>query len=63
MLKLNSVTFKDEETGKTIEFDFKDFHLKSNIPVSADEHLFCLFHAGLLLNGGFESAKNFLKQS
>ena len=63
MLKLNSVTFKDEETGKTIEIDFKDNHFTSNIPISADEHLFCLFHAGLLLDGGIESAKNFVRQS
>ena len=63
MLKLSSVTFKDEENGKNIEIDFKDNHFTSNAPISVDEYLFCLFHAGLILTGGIESTKNFIKQN
>ena len=63
MLKLNSVTFKDEKNGKIIEINFNDNHFTSNTPISADEYFFCIFHAGLLLTGGIESAKNFIKQN
>ncbi len=62
MLKLSSVTFKDEENGKNIEINFNDNHFTSNVPISMDEYLFCLFYAELLFTGGIESAKSFIKQ-
>ena len=36
MLKLSSVTFKDEENGKNIEINFNDNHFTSNVPISMD---------------------------
>ena len=62
MLKLNSVTFKDEETGKVIEIFLKDNHFVANTPITAEDYFVCCFHKGLLLNGGIESAKSFVKQ-
>lgn len=62
MLTLNSVTFKDDETGKIVEVNFNENRVTSNRPFSADEYCFCNFHANLLLSSGIVAAKNLVKQ-
>lgn len=60
MLKLNSVTFKDDETGKIIEVHIFDGHVTSNQTFTADEYANCSFHAGLLLAGGIRELEKFV---
>ncbi len=62
MLKLDSVTFKDDVTGKTIEVHLPDRHVTSKEGFSPDEYVLCSFHAGLLLAGGISKVQEFLKQ-
>lgn len=62
MLKLNSVTFKDDETEKIIEVHLSDGNVTSNQPFTADEYTTCSFHAGLLLAGGISEIKKLSKK-
>ena len=62
MFKLNSVTFKDDETEKIIEVHLPDGHVTSNLPFTPDEYTTCSFHAGLLLAGGISELEKFVKK-
>lgn len=62
MLKINSVTFKDDETGKVVEVHIPDRCVTSTETFSPDEYALCSFHAGLLLAGGIDKVKEFIKQ-
>lgn len=61
MLKINSITFKDDETGKIIEV-FLDGTVKSTEQFTPDEYAVCSFHTGLLLSGGIDKVKEFMKK-
>jgi len=61
MLKLNSITFKDDETGKIIEVHLSNGFVTSNQPFTPDEYVNCSFHAGLLLAGGVSKIEEFVK--
>ena len=62
MLKLNSITFKDEETGKIIEIGAFDGNVTSNKPFSIDEYTICKFHTGFLISGGISELKKFIEK-
>ncbi|MCI8548632.1 MAG: hypothetical protein HFJ38_07105 [Bacilli bacterium] len=59
MIILNSVTFKDDETGKIFEVHIPDGNVTSDQSFTPDEYTTCSFHAGLLLAGGFSKIKEF----
>lgn len=61
MLELNSVTFKDNETGKVIEV-FLDGTVKAKEKMTSDEYVLCSFHASLLIAGGIDKVKEFMKK-
>ena len=56
MLKLNSITFKDDVTGKIVDVNI-DGHVTSNQTFSVDEFTLCSFHAGLIFTGGLKEVK------
>lgn len=59
MLIVNSVTFKDDETGKILEVHLLDGKVTSDQSFTPDEYATCSFHAGLLLAGGISKIKEF----
>ena len=58
MLKLNSITFKDDETGKIIEVN-PFGQIVSDHPITADEACTSGFYAGMILAGGFKALEDF----
>ncbi len=62
MLKLHSVTFKDEETGKVYEVGFQDHSFQSNVCYTLAEYYLCNYYADLMLEGGITSIQNLLQQ-
>lgn len=63
MLKLHSVTFKDDETDKIIDVQIPDCSaVNSNKPFTPDEYVVCCFYAGLLYSGGIDKLKEFMEK-
>lgn len=58
MIKLNSITFKDETTGKIIEVTTDCKVIADNL--TPDEYFICSFYAGLILGGGFSALMEYL---
>lgn len=62
MLKLNSVTFKDDKTEKIVEVYLTDGHVTTNSSFTTDEFATCSFYAGLLFAGGISELEKFIKR-
>lgn len=63
MLKLTSISFKDDDTNKIIEVHLTDdltiSSVTANQPFSADEFAVCGFNSGLLVAGGVKEVRKF----
>lgn len=60
MLKLNSITFKDEETCKIIDVNIDGSVTPMNI--APDEYVCASLYAGLIMGGGFNALLDFVRQ-
>lgn len=59
MLKLNTITFKDEETGKIVEVQISSRSILSSTgTVTPDEYVTCLFHSQALINNMLKNIVN-----
>ncbi len=59
MIKFKGVVFKDDVTGKEITVDVSSHTVNSEQKITPDERFACIFNAGLIASGGFETAKEF----
>lgn len=66
MLRLNSITFRDDETDKIIEVHLTNRQIAtsvtSNQPFSADEFAICVLNAGMLVSGGTKEVRRFAEK-
>lgn len=59
MLRLNTISFKDDETGKIIEVRIEDWRAVSVAGLmTPDEYVTALLHSKYLISGGFEKSLN-----
>ena len=61
MLKLNSITFKDDETGKIIEVHV-DGQVTSDCNVTYEEYFNTSLYSGIILGGGLSALYNFIRE-
>lgn len=59
MLKLNSITFKDDETGKIIEVNING-SVTADGKITTDEYVFTSFYTGIIFGGGFMALRDFI---
>lgn len=65
MLRVNSVNYRDDKTGKVIEVNINNGSITSvtsDGTFTIDEYAVCSFHAGLLVSSGFKAIKEFTTQ-
>lgn len=61
MLKLNSVTLKDDETGKIIEVNIKGSITSAQEYTSDERTTACLF-AGIVIGAGLRALNEFIEE-
>ena len=61
MLKLNSITFKDDETGKIIEVNV-DGSVTADHDYTSDEYFYASIFAGMVMGGGYPALMDFINQ-
>ncbi len=61
MLKLNSITFKDDETGKIIEVNV-DGSVTADHDYTSNEYFYASIYAGIIMGGGCPALKDFINQ-
>ncbi len=61
MFRLNSITFKDEETGKIIEVNI-DGKVTSTQKITPDEYVCASLYTGLILGGGFSALLDYVQK-
>lgn len=61
MFELNSITFKDTETGKIVEVHVPDGHVEADETLTKEEFSNCSLYAGLLLARGLKGLEMYLK--
>ena len=61
MLKLNSITFKDDETGKIIEVNV-DGSVTADHDYTSGEYFYANIFAGMVMGGGYPALMDFINQ-
>ncbi len=61
MLKLNSITFKDDETGKIIEVNING-SVTSDQDFTSEEYFYASIFAGIVMGGGIPVLADFTNQ-
>lgn len=61
MLKLNSITFKDDETSQIIEVNV-DGSVTADHDYTSDEYFHASMFAGLVMGGGCPALMDFVNQ-
>lgn len=60
MLKLNSITFKDDETGKIIEVNVNDGSVIADHDYTSNEYFYASLFAGIVMGGGYPALMDFI---